>query len=52
MSFDSSRTFHDFEIIVILELKRSPVDGFSAGLVEESDIYKWEVLVMGPPDTL
>ncbi|VDD97325.1 unnamed protein product [Enterobius vermicularis] len=33
------------------EILRVPVDGFSAGL-QGDDIYKWEVLVMGPPDTL
>lgn len=23
--------------------------GFSAGLVDDSDIFKWEVLIIGPP---
>ena len=35
----------------MLELQKKPVDGFSAGLVDDDDIYKWEVLIMGPPDT-
>uniref|UniRef100_A0A914CSK7 UBC core domain-containing protein n=1 Tax=Acrobeloides nanus TaxID=290746 RepID=A0A914CSK7_9BILA len=34
------------------ELRRNPVDGFSAGLVDDNNIFKWEVLVIGPPDTL
>ena len=34
-----------------LELNKSPVEGFSAGLIDDSDIYRWEVLVIGPPDT-
>src|SRR5690348_11353942 len=34
------------------ELKKKPVEGFSAGLVDESNIYKWEVMIVGPPDTL
>ncbi|KAI6176705.1 Ubiquitin-conjugating enzyme E2 G1 [Aphelenchoides bicaudatus] len=34
------------------DLRRNPVDGFSAGLVDDNDIYRWEVLVIGPPDTL
>lgn len=34
------------------ELNKNPVNGFSAGLIDDSDIYKWEVLVIGPPDTL
>nr|CRZ22645.1 Bm8698 [Brugia malayi] len=34
------------------DLKRSPVEGFSAGLRGDvEDIYKWEVVVLGPPDT-
>lgn len=37
---------------LIPELRRLPVEGFSAGLVNDDDIYKWEVLVIGPPDTL
>ncbi|XP_070572003.1 ubiquitin-conjugating enzyme E2 G1-like [Ptychodera flava] len=33
------------------ELGKKPVEGFSAGLIDDDDLYKWEVLVMGPPDT-
>jgi len=33
------------------ELQKKPVEGFSAGLIDDDDIYQWEVLVMGPPDT-
>ena len=33
------------------ELNKNPVEGFSAGVIDESDIYKWEVMVIGPPDT-
>jgi len=36
----------------LAELNKNPVEGFSAGLVDESDIHKWEVLIIGPPDTL
>uniref|UniRef100_A0A914V2N0 UBC core domain-containing protein n=1 Tax=Plectus sambesii TaxID=2011161 RepID=A0A914V2N0_9BILA len=36
----------------LAELKRRPVDGFSAGLLNDDDIYKWEILVIGPPETL
>lgn len=36
----------------LAELQRTPVDGFSAGLVDESNLFLWEVLVVGPPDTL
>lgn len=35
-----------------LELNKNPVEGFSAGLIEDDDLYRWEVLIIGPPDTL
>ncbi|XP_034458143.1 ubiquitin-conjugating enzyme E2 G1-like [Hippoglossus hippoglossus] len=34
------------------ELNKNPVEGFSAGLVDDDDIYQWEVVVIGPQDTL
>ena len=34
------------------ELSKHPVDGFSAGLVDDSDLFEWQVTVIGPPDTL
>lgn len=34
------------------ELTKRPVDGFSAGLVEDDNLFEWQVTVMGPPDTL
>ncbi|XP_059828931.1 ubiquitin-conjugating enzyme E2 G1a isoform X1 [Hypanus sabinus] len=34
------------------ELNKNPVDGFSAGLIDDNDLYRWEVLIIGPPDTL
>uniref|UniRef100_F1L7Q6 E2 ubiquitin-conjugating enzyme n=1 Tax=Ascaris suum TaxID=6253 RepID=F1L7Q6_ASCSU len=34
------------------DLKKEPMEGFSAGLQGDgSDIYKWQVLILGPPDT-
>jgi len=33
------------------ELLKNPVDGFSVGLVDDSDIYKWNVMIEGPSDT-
>lgn len=35
-----------------MELQKKPVEGFSAGLVDDSDVFKWEVLIIGPQDTL
>jgi ubiquitin-conjugating enzyme E2 G1 len=34
------------------ELAKHPDEGFSAGLVDENDIFTWQVMIMGPPDTL
>jgi len=34
------------------ELNKNPVEGFSAGLIDDDDIYRWEVMIIGPPDTL
>lgn len=33
------------------ELTKRPVDGFSAGLVDDSNLFEWQVTVLGPPDT-
>lgn len=33
-------------------LRKHPVDGFSAGLVDDQNIYEWEFTIFGPPDTL
>lgn len=33
------------------DLNKNPVEGFSAGLVEESNPYEWEIMIIGPPDT-
>jgi len=36
----------------LAELTKHPVEGFSAGLVDDSNLYEWEILIIGPPDTL
>uniref|UniRef100_A0A673JLL4 Ubiquitin-conjugating enzyme E2 G1 n=1 Tax=Sinocyclocheilus rhinocerous TaxID=307959 RepID=A0A673JLL4_9TELE len=38
--------------IFLTELNKNPVEGFSAGLIDDNDLYRWEVLIIGPPDTL
>lgn len=38
----------------MLELKSlqdEPVEGFKITLVDESDLYNWEVAIFGPPNT-
>ncbi|OVA03508.1 Ubiquitin-conjugating enzyme [Macleaya cordata] len=34
------------------DLTKKPVDGFSAGLVDDGNIFEWSVTIIGPPDTL
>eukprot|EP01098_Paradermamoeba_levis_P002291 TRINITY_DN12690_c0_g1_i1.p1 TRINITY_DN12690_c0_g1~~TRINITY_DN12690_c0_g1_i1.p1 ORF type:complete len:172 (+),score=38.55 TRINITY_DN12690_c0_g1_i1:110-625(+) len=34
------------------DLTKSPVEGFSAGLVDEGNIFEWQIMIIGPPDTL
>lgn len=36
----------------ITDLTKRPVEGFSAGLVDDSSLFEWAVTIMGPPDTL
>jgi len=34
------------------DLSRNPVDGFSAGLVDDSSVFEWNVTIIGPSETL
>eukprot|EP00211_Chloroparvula_japonica_P009429 CAMPEP_0119132320 /NCGR_PEP_ID=MMETSP1310-20130426/11777_1 /TAXON_ID=464262 /ORGANISM="Genus nov. species nov., Strain RCC2339" /LENGTH=168 /DNA_ID=CAMNT_0007122947 /DNA_START=69 /DNA_END=572 /DNA_ORIENTATION=- len=34
------------------DLKKNPVEGFSAGLVDDSDLFEWQIMIIGPPDTM
>jgi hypothetical protein len=34
------------------ELTKNPVEGFSAGLADDNNLYEWEVMIIGPPETL
>ncbi|KAI3925321.1 hypothetical protein MKX01_029210 [Papaver californicum] len=34
------------------DLSRNPVDGFSAGLVDDKNVFEWSVTIIGPPETL
>ncbi|WVR04224.1 hypothetical protein IAU60_001224 [Kwoniella sp. DSM 27419] len=36
----------------LLDLQKNPVDGFSAGLVDDDNILEWQIVIMGPADTL
>ncbi|KAL4600549.1 hypothetical protein ACB092_11G206800 [Castanea dentata] len=34
------------------DLCKNPVDDFSAGLVDEDNVFEWSLSIIGPPDTL
>ncbi|CCG82816.1 Ubiquitin-conjugating enzyme E2 15 [Taphrina deformans PYCC 5710] len=34
------------------EMQKNPVQGFSCGLPDESNFYEWDVLIIGPQDTV
>ncbi|XP_078486820.1 putative ubiquitin-conjugating enzyme E2 7 [Ciona intestinalis] len=34
------------------DLEKKPVEGFSAGLVDDENLFLWEVIVIGPVDTV
>lgn len=38
-------------LIFFVDLNKNPVEGFSAGLIDDEDLYKWEVVIIGPQDT-
>ncbi|OCT95121.1 hypothetical protein XELAEV_18012805mg [Xenopus laevis] len=42
----------DISACIADQLNKNPVEGFSAGLIDDNDLYRWEVLIIGPPDTL
>jgi ubiquitin-conjugating enzyme E2 G1 len=33
------------------ELLKNPVDGFSVGLKDDSNLYEWQIMMEGPPNT-
>ena len=36
----------------LAELNKNPVEGFSEGLIDDNDLYQWEVLIIALPDIL
>mmetsp|Transcript_1399 Transcript_1399/g.1905 ORF Transcript_1399/g.1905 Transcript_1399/m.1905 type:complete len:168 (+) Transcript_1399:222-725(+) len=34
------------------ELNRNPPEGVSVGLVDDDNIFQWDLMIVGPPDTL
>ena len=41
----------EFYRLLFLELSRNPPEGISVGLGEDDNIFKWELMIVGPPDT-
>lgn len=50
--FRSSFGKSNLPCLCFAELTKRPVDGFSAGLVDDSNLFEWQITIMGPPDTL
>jgi hypothetical protein len=38
-------------LVVLTELTKNPVDGFSVGLKDDDNIYVWSVMMEGPAGT-
>jgi hypothetical protein len=51
-SFASIFRYLLINLTFLTDLCKHPVDGFSAGLVDETNIFEWSVTIIGPPDTL
>ena len=45
----SSVHFH--KTFFSVELQKKPVEGFSAGLIDDDNLFEWEVMIIGPPET-
>ena len=42
----------NLSFFIITELARNPPDGVSVGLGDDENIFCWELMIIGPPDTL
>ena len=42
----------NYGLMIHLELARNPPDGVSVGLGDDENIFCWELMIIGPPDTL
>ncbi len=40
-----------FILVTRLDLSRNSPDGVSVGLGEDDNIFEWELMIVGPPDT-
>ncbi|KAE8683199.1 Ubiquitin-conjugating enzyme E2 7 [Hibiscus syriacus] len=52
MSLNQNPSTYNVAADIIPDLCKNLVDGFSAGLVDENNIFEWSVTIIGPPDTL
>ncbi|XP_059419156.1 ubiquitin-conjugating enzyme E2 R2-like [Carassius carassius] len=54
MAYQSSAQVASSQKALMLEMKslqEEPVEGFKITLVDEADLYNWEVAIFGPPNT-
>lgn len=54
MAQQSSAQVASSQKALMLEMKslqEEPVEGFKITLVDEADLYNWEVAIFGPPNT-
>ena len=40
-------TMESMLIPLLVDLQKNPVDGFSAGLVDDDNILEWQIVIMG-----
>lgn len=33
------------------DLNKNGAEGFSAGLIDDENLFKWELMIVGPPET-
>uniref|UniRef100_A0A7S3RXZ5 E2 ubiquitin-conjugating enzyme n=1 Tax=Strombidinopsis acuminata TaxID=141414 RepID=A0A7S3RXZ5_9SPIT len=47
----SSSQGHMMLMKELKNLNKNPVEGFSAGLVDDANPFEWEICIIGPPDS-
>ena len=50
----SSKNNYAQELLMrqLTELKKNPNDSFSVGIGEDGNLFRWEIMIMGPADSL
>ena len=37
---------------IFLDITQHPIDGVSVGLIDENNLFEWQVCIVGPSETL